>query len=226
MNRTEERPERLSDASLDRLVDGDLPDSERRELLRLLESEPGGWRRCALAFLEHQAWRNALTEVAPPVAMPTPGPSPGRRDRSWARRAAIAATVLVSTFAGGFAAGGLGRHTTPPVFSKADPAGQPAPVSSPQSSQVYEVGQLQLVETSAGESPPQRYPIRSGPGMDEQWLRSQPPSVPDYVRVRLEREGYQVAERRKLVSLEVGDGRRVSIPVDEVEVDFVGQRPL
>jgi hypothetical protein len=62
--------------------------------------------------------------------------------------------------------------------------------------------------------------------LNDQWLRNQPPSVPDYVRARWERQGYQVEERRNLVSVELEDGRRVAIPVDEVEVDYVGQKPL
>src|SRR5438477_7928584 len=52
------------DAWLDRLVDGEVAEPQRRALLSRLEQSPGGWRRCALAFLEAQAWREALS---PPV---------------------------------------------------------------------------------------------------------------------------------------------------------------
>jgi hypothetical protein len=45
---------------LDRLVDGELGDREYRELLLRLETQPDGWRRCALAFLEAQAWRREM----------------------------------------------------------------------------------------------------------------------------------------------------------------------
>lgn len=41
---------------IDRLVDGELSSGERRELLASLETKPGGWRRCALAFVEAQTW--------------------------------------------------------------------------------------------------------------------------------------------------------------------------
>ena len=44
----------------DRLVDGELSEEERRELLAGLDNEPGGWRRCALAFLEAQCWKQAV----------------------------------------------------------------------------------------------------------------------------------------------------------------------
>jgi hypothetical protein len=46
---------------LDRLVDGELGESERREVLQTLERQPDGWRQCALAFLEAQSWGDALT---------------------------------------------------------------------------------------------------------------------------------------------------------------------
>ena len=37
---------------LDRLVDGELADGDRRTVLESLERQPDGWRQCALAFLE------------------------------------------------------------------------------------------------------------------------------------------------------------------------------
>lgn len=45
---------------IDRLVDGELSGDERRHLLASLEAQPDGWRRCALAFVEAQAWRGAM----------------------------------------------------------------------------------------------------------------------------------------------------------------------
>jgi len=45
------------DRRLDRLVDGELPADQYRALLAALDEQPDGWRRCALAFLEAQAWR-------------------------------------------------------------------------------------------------------------------------------------------------------------------------
>lgn len=47
-------------AMLDRLVDGELNDRQYRELLLRLDNQPDGWRRCALAFLEAQAWRREM----------------------------------------------------------------------------------------------------------------------------------------------------------------------
>src|SRR5260370_8705607 len=82
---------------IDRLVDGELGEAERRELLLRLESNPDGWRRCALAFIEAQEFGRAAVawtrEHAPacdptprPAIAPTRGPRPIRR--------ALAASLL------------------------------------------------------------------------------------------------------------------------------------
>ncbi len=51
----------ITDQELDRLVDGELDEQAYRDVLRKLEMEPDGWRRCALAFLERQAWERELS---------------------------------------------------------------------------------------------------------------------------------------------------------------------
>lgn len=59
---------------IDRLVDDELGQIERRELIERLERLPNGWRRCALAFLEAQCWRRALSaEEANALVVPPDG---------------------------------------------------------------------------------------------------------------------------------------------------------
>ena len=221
MTPIEDRPDALDARFLDRLVDGGLSGPERCDLLLRLDADPEGWRRCALAFLEDQAWRQALGAHLS-ASLPAPVRVARRPGRSRLRRASLAASLLAATFAGGFASRGLVGPGPVSVITQAKP---PSPVNPP-SRAIREVGSFELVDASAGETPPQRFPIRSGPGLDERWLREQPPTVPDYVRARWESEGYQVAERRRLMTVGLGDGREVSIPVDEVEVRYVGQQPL
>src|SRR5262245_24670774 len=52
------------DVVFDRLVDGELTPDERRQLLESLDKRPERWRRCAIAFLEGQSWRDELGQVA------------------------------------------------------------------------------------------------------------------------------------------------------------------
>ena len=47
----------------DLLVDGELSPERRRQLLAHLDSEPDGWKRCALAFLEAQSFRESFTDL-------------------------------------------------------------------------------------------------------------------------------------------------------------------
>jgi hypothetical protein len=49
---------------LDRLVDGEMPEAERRRVLSRLDRVPDGWRACALAFLESQCWREGMRGLA------------------------------------------------------------------------------------------------------------------------------------------------------------------
>ena len=62
------------DILLDRLVDGELSGSERRQLLESFDKRPEGWRRCALAFLEAQSWREEMGQVARGLASETNEP--------------------------------------------------------------------------------------------------------------------------------------------------------
>src|SRR3954468_9995588 len=110
-----EQPHRpVDDRLIDRLVDGELRDEERRELLLRLDAEPGGWRQCALAFLEAQSWRatfRPLAAAAPPVVLQA---GPKRARRTWrpvARWTALAPS-LAAAFALGWAwHGGAGENT-------------------------------------------------------------------------------------------------------------------
>jgi hypothetical protein len=227
MNSAQDRSHSVDDSAIDRLVGGELADADRRELLIQLDNDPDGWRRCALAFLEDQAWRSAVAGDGVPSSRTGPIPAnhpPVPRRRISLRRLSMAATVLAATFAAGLVLGGASRGGG---SAEVAPAGVIAkhPSILPRSAEpIREVGWINLVDQSSGESPPRRVPILSGPGLDDHWLTQQPSSVPEYVRAQWERQGYQIEEHRRLVSVLLEDGRRVSIPVDEVALEYVGQK--
>src|SRR5689334_12402860 len=122
---------RATDPLIDRLVDGDLDSEARRALLLRLDAEPDGWRRCALAFLEAQCWRESLGPTAREAA---PGPSaairPARRRPDPARWSAVAAGLLAA-FVLGWAAGGRGADR-PELADHANPAPASVPASKPE----------------------------------------------------------------------------------------------
>lgn len=53
----------VTPSEIDRLVDGELAESEQRSLLERLEDTPDGWRQLALAYVEASVWRNHFSAI-------------------------------------------------------------------------------------------------------------------------------------------------------------------
>lgn len=238
------------DRLIDRLIDDELDGPQRRELLERLDRAPDGWRRCALAFLEAQAWREAIARDEKDVALVPASAGTtnvasvphemGRLGRSPARWSvpALAATVLLafglgwiarettgrsSQFAGTTAqrpGEEVGRHAEPATD---EPLGtSDAPESEPPSG-LRVVGVLTWTVTQDGAEHAVSLPILEGKEIDEEWLLNQPVSVPETVLREVERSGHKLVANRRLVPIEFEDGRRAVVPVDQVEVRLAGR---
>ena len=215
--------------SLDLLVDGTLGPADRRDLLLRLDREPEGWRRCALAFLEAQAWREAIGDE-PIVAASGPsdaGRSPRRRVRSRIVPATLAGCLAVAAFAIGRASSPTIPETPivadegrdlPGTIAVPEPSELvPSTSEGPDEASIREVGYVALPSGDPTEADDVRLPVLAGPGLDERWLRSRPSFVPEPLLRRWADRGYSVAHQRRLVSVQVDDdGRYLTIPVDEV----------
>ena len=92
------------DLRLDLLVDGELPEPRRRELLRSLDRRPAAWRTLALRFLQHQTEKQSVralmaggslvpVDIAPPSARAR-RPIIGRV--GWLRITGVAAGLLIA----------------------------------------------------------------------------------------------------------------------------------
>ena len=244
------------DAFIDRIVDGDLSPTELGAALDRLGREPDGWKRCTLAFLEAQCWRESFRAFDPPVRVPvealsrpTASARELRRFAGW-RRGVIAAGIATVSFAMGWlvhpvrppspAQNGttqmppmIATHVEdapkPPVESpgvreSAEPAGEfarpplrPRFVADPRES-VVTVAHLRVGSAEV--------PVLAGPKIDEEWVRNQPPALNEYQRALLERQGYQVAQHRRIKMATLPDGRRVAVPIDQVQVRYAGNNPL
>jgi hypothetical protein len=257
------------DRRFDLLVDGELNESQRRELLEALDQEPGGWRRCALAFLEAQCWKQELgadllgadllsadRSAAVSAARSgqdarAPEPPSSRQVGRQARRAwrlrhlgtllAMAASFLVALYLGtrwqkmwhdrGAAS------TSGTTIADNRQSGSPAqrPSESPSllaenkqpagpSSGPWRTVTLSLPAGPEGQSRSIELPAVERQGIDEAWLQSLPPALPPDVIRALERTGYQLRQHRALVPLEMKDGRQLVVPIDQVEVHYVGNQ--
>lgn len=184
----------VSDELLDRLVDNELPEDQRRRLLAELERRPDQWRRCALAFLEAQAWSSGLREM---LAGDQQGGSrlAARGDqlsRKWFGSSwlALAASGLIA-FALGWFSQEVGIRTRP----------QPEPVVR-RAVNAAEVGEVAGSDELVGES------ASAAAGM--------PNAYRDLIRA-WEQAGLRVERRRAIVPA-VEDGRAMWIPVEDFYV--------
>jgi len=223
------------DARFDRLVDGELSEAERRDLLARLDDEPGGWRRCALAFLEAQCWKQtakALIAASPPAAAASvAAPSPpilrrGTPRGRWTAATALAASLLLAFWLG------TAIHSTrvePPAMSPG--ASSLAVQHAPPNRQLVGapaqgLGEpWRIVNVSApSEARDARLsfnvPAVERDSFDPQWLQNMPSAMPEDVMRAFVRTGHQVQQRRDFVPVPLKDGRRLVMPVDTVEVKY------
>ena len=230
-----------ADRRFDRLVDGDLSESERRSLLLHLEDEPGGWRRCALTFLEAQGWKQAFGAIADANARRAPAAQPAVTQRSWHRglatALAVAASFLVAFVLGMHIRGGPGgggqlaerlaaEHGGQriPGGGQAGPPGPPPPLARP-------LDQWQMVTLKAPEGPEGkmatiRLPAVRRDALDEQWLNGVPMAVSDEMLRVLRQRGLEVQQQREVLPMEMQDGRRLIVPMDRIDVHYVGRPAL
>ena len=206
----------VDDRLLDRLVDGELDDTRRAALLRSLDGTPDGWKRCALAFLEAQAWQQAM-RAAPGHARTTHSPSAARPSLMLPRRTlGLAAAVLIAFGVGFFARTDTSRDS-----------GRPSLAASTNHTGLALGADFRpdgWLTTSDGNGRTVPVPLFAAAGGADAHALSDQPAIPEYLRQQLEREGYEVRNARKLVSVALKDGRTATVPVETVQYRFVGHR--
>ena len=232
----------------DRLVDGELTDAQRRELLGRLDAEPDGWRRCALAFLEAQEWQNtARSVVAEPTvelksvaAVATPEPT-RRHDWSATALAASVAIALLVGFAGGdrwrmAQSGGASEASVGEIVDASDTVADASPVDT-SIAVANDTSEIDTVAQTVGWNGPRmrvgflavqsdadgtlsHVPINvvEGPGVDESWLEQVPPAISARYVELLRRRGYDVQQQRQIVPFDIDGSQQVMLPVDRVKI--------
>jgi hypothetical protein len=245
------------EGQVDLLVDGELSEAERRDLLLQLEHEPDGWRRCALAFLEAQCWKSGLGEISRetmpvgqaspdvvrPIAMQVDAAvaqaespaqpmsrlaTPLERADRWQRARHLTATMLMTTasFLIALMIGmnlhnwtGVGPHT--PDTSIVQPVKQDVPLKNP-------AGSWEMVTLAANDSPDGRaqtycVPAQRRDSLDQRMLDLAPDAISPEMRQLFEQSGHRVVQKREIVPVQLEDGRRLVVPVDNVEIHYVGR---
>ncbi len=233
----------IANTQLDLLVDGELSDEERREVLSRLDTEPDGWRRCALAFLEAQTWREGMRAAASDSVVEMAAASPKRQPacRRLPGVLAMAGCFLVALGLGAAVdelAGRRSSRSTAPVPGVAQVADgsaakestnlEPSPAASatraPETAVPYQYVSIPAEDPVSGKAESIRMPVVPQEYLGEGWPYQIPSVLPDRVVKTLKQQGHEVVQHRRLVPFQAADGSRVVFPVDEVELVPVGNR--
>jgi len=224
---------------IDSLVEGELSEAERRALLKRLDQTPGGWRACALAFLEAQCFREVLAKDASrePFSLPPTGnTSPARTTRrspgvgprtGW--QFALAAAILVSLGLGWWASALLrpgasdGALTEVTNLASNHDSNAGRGLRQPSGSSPAEAGPTMTLALPgwAGEGPV-HLPVVEREELDPSLLYPDAQAFPAAIREALRAAGYQVRQSRNLVPVRIQDGRHAVLPVDQVDIHYVG----
>jgi hypothetical protein len=230
----------LDDRQLDRLVDGELNREAYRDLLAALEQAPDGWRRCALAFLEAQAWAQEFGQIRRDqrLTLPPAGPSTAadRRRPGWGgwrpvQLLALAASALLAFTLGTAAPRWIAWRTQEARPGGNQNAGLMATSGEPAAGATrYEalrpVGNVRLVvDGPGGEAvPATEVPVYEAPAGLDPWLAGDRPGLePDLVQL-LREVGHDVVGQRQWIPGQLEDGRPVIVPVERYEITPVRHR--
>lgn len=229
-------PTPIDESAFDRLVDGEISEDERRRLLAGLDDMPNGWRRCALAFLEAQCWKQVLGPMTQKKAEIAPNHKAMPARSVWHNRfgtlVAMAASFLLAFWVGshlqqlGIDHRAASEQTTGQIAVKTL---SPSPSRGVGPSVESMPSPWKVVTVSPPSGSPDagssmQLPAVERDKIDQQWLRNLPPAMPDSVRQAFARSGHQVDEQRELVPVSLQDGRQLVVPVDNVNVHYVGNQ--
>ena len=184
-------------------------------------------------------------------AFPISSPTPVRLAAAPRRRvlaAALAAGIAWFAFSLGWLSHGVRTRSdpernAPPALagesripeSHPDAAPQAAPTPQPlgpgsiaglPTDRLPTVREVARLRFGSGDTASAEVPIFAGPGLNQRWLLEQPPPVSEHDRAVWQRQGYVLEQQRRLLSVPLADGRRAAVPVDHVQVRYVGQVPL
>jgi hypothetical protein len=208
---------------LDRLVDGELSDLERKELLSALDDEPSGWRRCALAFLEGQSWESDLKAFR---HEPPPAVSRAARLKPWQYLpvALAMAASLVIAFVGGIALqGGFSSGSANTQLAQQGAAKQ-SDVAIRSDDSKTPTDPVTWKTFKLGTPDGQQVDIQAlvGSSRDPSWLLNSGSAIPADVMAQLEQHGYRVEREKELWPSQLQDGSRLVVPVEQVQLHYVG----
>lgn len=216
------------DRDIARLIDGELSADETTAVLQQCEDQPEAWRTLALGMLEAREVQLALSDMLveqPPESTQVPAAKSGR-SLTWVLAAACLACIA-------FLAGRFVPNTTPSggggkssLVTNADGSNPPSVESTeePQEPGGLTVVGFARIHNLVGQQAP--VPVITGPDLDYHALLREPVRVPDELARRCRNEGLAIQTTRRVMALELADGQKFAVPLNQFGFRYVGNKVL
>jgi len=223
------------DARFDRLVDGALSPTEYKIFVAALEDEPGGWRRCAIAFLEAQAWGKEFAAIRRTEQDAPFVPPPAEMKGVHPRRYWFAAGSMLCAAASLLLAFGLGIFTHGRLFtprnmdgiatSPSSKAALKPEVSPDEPAEKDGIDHVRLViDRGAGLSPQEIVvSLQDAAEPGSNYVPAEP-AISDRVLRSLRLRGHKIDRQQEYIPIDLQDGRHVILPVEEYRITPVSNK--
>jgi hypothetical protein len=237
-NKLDHEDQGILDA-IELLVESELSDTDRNQLLAQFEAKPEYWRVLAIAFVEQQSIvrsvkaASALVAQSEKKAVHGKSHAPSSSRTNWQQLAMTAAALLLM-FALGYSIANR-AHFTDVVDERRLPtnesglAQEVAQTNEPTKPENQRATAFPIAQNVAGyvqwdeETGTKLFPLFRGDKVDESWLASHPLVLDKRVVESLTQSGWAANPSRRFVSIKLLDGASYTIPVDDIQYRFVGR---
>jgi hypothetical protein len=223
------------DARFDRLVDGALTPAEYKNFVAALDDDPGGWRRCAMAFLEAQAWGKEFAAIRRAEQDVPFVPLAAEVKRAHPRRIWFSAGSVLCAAASLVLAFGLGIFTHGKLFtprtidrlasSPPSKAALKPDVSPTEPAEKDGIDHVRLViDRGAGLSPQEIVvSLQDAAEVGSNYVPAEP-AISDRVLRSLQLRGHRIDRQQEYIPIDLQDGRQVILPVEEYRITPVSSK--
>ena len=81
-------------------------------------------------------------------------------------------------------------------------------------------------KSSDGQAETFRVPALRRDALDQNMLENIPDAIPPELQQAFEQSGHRVVQQREIVPVQMKDGRRLVVPVDHIQIHYVGRPSL
>ena len=246
--------EQVSQTTLDRMVDGELTETEQQSLLQRLEETDDGWRQLALSYVEAGTWgvglrsltasQNENCAATPLVKVESASGSSARTHTpGWLTVVLTASVMLVAGLLTGMelgtgssadsVAGGPDGDAVAEAPSHPATGGEPREQTTGRNRNGFPIAPSELkpktefLEFVFNDEPGATQSVAipiHTDGDPNSLLQSSEPVLSRDLRDFLHERGHEFAEERDLISVQLPDGRQAVIPVRQVYLRHVSNR--